>query len=88
MTQFPPREAILCIALGTSTFVAERYNLVRQSEELRENLKQNLPSEQDVGLIVVSPMKRTLQTALIALDWLIDKGVRIHANADWQGRPI
>jgi broad specificity phosphatase PhoE len=61
---------------------------VRQSEELRENLKQNLPSEQDVGLIVVSPMKRTLQTALIALDWLIDKGVHIHANADWQGRPI
>ncbi|KAI5458863.1 histidine phosphatase superfamily [Mariannaea sp. PMI_226] len=34
--------------------------------------------------IVVSPMRRTLQTAMLSLDWLIDRGVKLDANADWQ----
>ena len=31
-------------------------------------------------------MRRTIQTALGCLDWLIDKGVKIEADADWQGK--
>ena len=42
-----------------------------------------LPEIKDVGLIVVSPMRRTLQTAQEALGWLIDKGVPVIVNADW-----
>lgn len=63
-----------------------------QSKELREKLIQTLPGQLDVGLILVSPMRRTCQTALIALDWLIEQGVPIQAHAGWQGeifyRPI
>ncbi|TQN67163.1 Phosphatase [Colletotrichum shisoi] len=29
-------------------------------------------------------MRRTIQTALLSLDWLIEKGVRIQADARWQ----
>lgn len=56
-----------------------------QSKELREKLIQTLPGQLDVGLILVSPMRRTCQTALIALDWLIEQGVPIQAHAGWQG---
>ncbi|KAF4976445.1 hypothetical protein FZEAL_6883 [Fusarium zealandicum] len=38
---------------------------------------------QDVA-VIVSPMRRTLQTAMLSLDWLLDRGVKIEANADWQ----
>ncbi|KPM37755.1 hypothetical protein AK830_g8808 [Neonectria ditissima] len=34
--------------------------------------------------IVVSPMRRTMQTAMLSLNWLIDLGVKLEANADWQ----
>jgi hypothetical protein len=46
-----------------------------------------LDGETDIA-IVVSPMKRTLQTALASLDWLIERGVPITADASWQGRPV
>lgn len=36
-------------------------------------------------LIVVSPMRRTLQTALLGLDWLVKKGVPLRPDAGWQG---
>lgn len=36
-------------------------------------------------LIVVSPMRRTLQTALLGLDWLVEKGVPLRPDAGWQG---
>jgi hypothetical protein len=29
-------------------------------------------------------MRRTLQTASIALDWLISEGVQVEIDADWQ----
>jgi hypothetical protein len=35
--------------------------------------------------IVVSPMRRTLQTAMLSMDWLVERGVKIEGNADWQG---
>ena len=55
-----------------------------QCLETRQSLMEN-PLAQQAGLIVVSPMRRTIQTALGCLDWLIDKGVKIEADADWQG---
>lgn len=42
------------------------------------------PREEDIA-VIVSPMRRTLQTATLALDWLLDRGVRFEASADWQG---
>lgn len=30
-------------------------------------------------------MRRTIQTALRSVDWLLDKGVKLEADADWQG---
>ncbi|EON64985.1 hypothetical protein W97_04220 [Coniosporium apollinis CBS 100218] len=32
-----------------------------------------------------APMRRTLQTMLIGLDWLVEKGVNVRLDADWQG---
>ncbi|KAK7959584.1 phosphoglycerate mutase [Apiospora aurea] len=54
-----------------------------QVQELRVNLM-NHPVAQNAGLIVTSPMIRTMQTAMGALDWLIEKGVKIEADAGWQ----
>ncbi|SPO07160.1 uncharacterized protein DNG_09854 [Cephalotrichum gorgonifer] len=54
-----------------------------QCTVLRESLKQRLEGETDIA-IVVSPLKRTLQTALGSLDWLIERGIPITADAGWQ----
>lgn len=37
-----------------------------------------------MGLIIVSPMRRTIQTAILALDGLMDAGVPVRASALWQ----
>ena len=55
-----------------------------QLQPLRESLMKH-PLAQNAGLIVASPMVRTLQTAMGSLDWLVDKGVKMEADADWQG---
>jgi hypothetical protein len=54
---------------------------------LRENLMNKLPVElrDNIGLIIVSPMRRTIETALRSMDWLLEKGVPIQAHAGWQG---
>lgn len=31
-------------------------------------------------------MRRTLQTAMLSLDWLVDRGVKVEGDADWQGK--
>ena len=59
---------------------------MEQCQGLRESLKRRLEGETDIA-IVVSPMRRTLQTALASLDWLIERGTPITADAGWQGRP-
>jgi hypothetical protein len=62
-----------------------------QSLQLRGHLKEFLSENakrKPVGLIVSSPMRRTLQTALISLDWLIESGVRVLPDARWQGKPF
>ena len=60
----------------------------QQAAELREHLKAHLPADRKVSLILVSPMRRALQTCLIALDWLIDAGVPVVPDARWQGASI
>ncbi|KAK3901294.1 histidine phosphatase superfamily [Staphylotrichum tortipilum] len=55
-----------------------------QAVELREHLKAHLPAGRMVQRIVVSPMRRAVQTCLIALDWLIEGGVPIVPDARWQ----
>ncbi|CAK7216128.1 hypothetical protein SCUCBS95973_002699 [Sporothrix curviconia] len=59
-----------------------------QCKELREKLRTTLPGRLDAGLdvqlVLVSPMTRTLQTAMAALDWLVATGVPIQAHAGWQ----
>ncbi|KAK1717162.1 histidine phosphatase superfamily [Colletotrichum lupini] len=55
-----------------------------QCQELKENLSERFADETE-AIIIVSPMRRTIQTALLSLDWLIKKGVPIQADARWQG---
>ncbi|KAI1306150.1 phosphoglycerate mutase-like protein [Xylaria venustula] len=42
------------------------------------------PLVQQAELIITSPMRRTIQTALDTVDWLIERGVKIQADAHWQ----
>lgn len=57
---------------------------VQQCHELRDHLRANLPLVEDAELIIVSPMRRTLQTAQEGLGWLIDRGVPVVPRAEWQ----
>ena len=68
----------------------------RQCAALSESLH-TFPLSQDIGLIVVSPMTRALQTAVNSLGWLMKLGVPAIAQAEWQentvnnidiGRPV
>ncbi|KAK3384113.1 histidine phosphatase superfamily [Lasiosphaeria ovina] len=56
----------------------------RQCGDLRENIMARIPKELDVGLIIVSPMRRTIETAMLVFHDLISKGVPIQAHAGWQ----
>jgi len=56
----------------------------QQCQSLKAHLLPRIPTELDVGLILVSPMRRTIQTALLALGPLIESGVPIVAHAGWQ----
>jgi phosphohistidine phosphatase SixA len=57
----------------------------QQCKELHESLK-NSKIGNEVELIVVSAMRRTLQTASIGLEWLIkEKGIKVIPDAGWQG---
>ncbi|MCW5954876.1 MAG: histidine phosphatase family protein [Propionibacteriaceae bacterium] len=59
---------------------------VSQCAALREKLQSEYSDlkPEDVA-IIASPMRRTLQTAMLGLGWLIERGVKAEANADWQG---
>lgn len=61
-----------------------------QSRILCKHLQETLPGKLDVDLIIVSPMRRCIQTAQIGLGFLIDpppggRKVPIVAHAGWQG---
>ncbi|OSS54605.1 hypothetical protein B5807_01650 [Epicoccum nigrum] len=53
-----------------------------QSAELHESLQASSLA-QKTDLIVVSPMRRTLETMTIGLDFLIKKGVPVLPDANW-----
>ncbi|KAJ4300893.1 hypothetical protein N0V90_002981 [Kalmusia sp. IMI 367209] len=56
----------------------------QQCKELQESLK-NSKIGNEVDLIVVSSMRRTLQTASIGLEWLIkEKKIKVLPDAGWQ----
>ncbi|TKA82226.1 hypothetical protein B0A49_00411 [Cryomyces minteri] len=55
-----------------------------QSTRLREHLREEQPLAEKVEMIVASPMVRTLQTALVGLSWLIEKGVKVELDPMWQ----
>ena len=58
----------------------------KQASELREALRAGILRNRKVSRIIVSPMRRVLQTAHIALDWLIEgEKVPVVADARWQG---
>lgn len=46
------------------------------------------PLAQQAELIITSPMRRTIQTALATVGWLVEKGVKIQADAHWQGTTL
>ncbi|KAI0427662.1 phosphoglycerate mutase-like protein [Xylaria sp. FL1042] len=54
-----------------------------QCARLRKALLED-PLAQQAGLIITSPMRRTIQTTLDTVDWLIEKGVKLQADARWQ----
>ncbi|KAH9885189.1 histidine phosphatase superfamily [Xylariomycetidae sp. FL2044] len=55
----------------------------QQCAELREGLMKD-PVAQQAEVIITSPMRRTIQTALYSVDWLMEKGVKLVADAGWQ----
>ncbi|KIN04602.1 hypothetical protein OIDMADRAFT_176994 [Oidiodendron maius Zn] len=60
------------------------HRLGAQCEELASHLEHKLPLAQKTELIVVSPMRRTLQTAQQGLGWLIKQGVPVVLRPEWQ----
>lgn len=58
---------------------------VEQCRLLQEHLR-NLPIAANIGHIVTSPLRRTLKTTLLSLDWLIRQGVPVEVDAMWQGK--
>lgn len=46
------------------------------------------PLARQAELIITSPMRRTIQTTLATVDWLVEKGVKIEADAHWQGTAL
>ena len=56
-----------------------------QCKELARVLQNDFPIAQKADLVVVSPMRRTLQTAAEGLGWLIERGVPVRLMAEWQG---
>lgn len=99
-TTFTISHPPLSVDAYTSKHLTQDYSLhdppltdlgVEQCSTLRKNListfSDSTANPQDVA-IIVSPMRRTLQTAMLSLDWLVDRGVKIEGNADWQGEPL
>ncbi|KAI2640198.1 phosphoglycerate mutase-like protein [Xylaria nigripes] len=55
----------------------------QQCAKLRETLMADTLAQQ-AELVITSSMRRTIQTTLSAVDWLVEKGVKVVADADWQ----
>ena len=57
-----------------------------QCKKLQEHLRAQQPLAGQIECILVSPMRRTLQTMQESLDWLIKRGVKLELDALWQGK--
>ena len=92
---------IICLPLSLAYFHAnpmlQDYSLrdpplsqlgIQQCQELQEHLQKNLDIAQKVELIVISPMRRTLQTAQLSLGWLLDQGISSQIRGEWQGMKV
>lgn len=58
-----------------------------QCQELSQSLQANLPKdlESRIGLIVTSAMRRTCETTMLSLGWLLEKeSIPVLAHAGWQ----
>ncbi|EMR80816.1 putative phosphoglycerate mutase protein [Botrytis cinerea BcDW1] len=55
-----------------------------QCDELASHLENEVPLAREIDLIVVSPMRRTLQTAQQVLGWLMKGGVPVILRPEWQ----
>jgi broad specificity phosphatase PhoE len=55
-----------------------------QCEALQEQMKDNLEIAKDIELIVVSPMRRTLETVQLGLGWLLEKQIPVQVRGEWQ----
>ncbi|GAB7354729.1 hypothetical protein MBLNU459_g5144t1 [Dothideomycetes sp. NU459] len=63
--------------------------LIRHGEALHNaQLREHLPIADEVEVIISSPMIRTVETTLIGLDWLIERGVPVKIDALWQGSEV
>lgn len=58
----------------------------QQCRALEQHLRQHLPLADKIERIITSPMRRTLETTTLGLDWLIKRGVPVEADALWQGK--
>jgi broad specificity phosphatase PhoE len=59
---------------------------IEQCRLLQDHLRKQTVAK-NIEYIVTSPLRRTLQTTLVGLDWLIEQGVGVEVDAMWQGRP-
>ncbi|UJO16903.1 putative phosphatase [Fulvia fulva] len=57
---------------------------IQQCEDLQRHLQSSCPLAQRVETIITSPMRRTCQTTLTALAWLVKSGIPVEVNAMWQ----
>ena len=57
---------------------------IAQCKALAADLKGKYSFPTERTLILVSPMKRTLQSFQYGLGWLRDQGVRVELRAEWQ----
>ena len=74
-------------------FVLQNYSIpdppltelgLRQCRDLQDHMQKHLDISHKVELIVSSPLRRTLQTTQGGLQWLIERGVPVHARGEWQ----
>ncbi|CAD0106834.1 unnamed protein product [Aureobasidium uvarum] len=56
----------------------------QQCRVLEQHLRQHVPLAHLIERIITSPMRRTLETTALGLDFFIKRGIPVEANALWQ----
>ncbi|KAI0890626.1 phosphoglycerate mutase-like protein [Annulohypoxylon maeteangense] len=57
---------------------------IHLTKTLQGEFEPGFPFKPDECLIVVSPLKRTLETVKYGFQWLRNRGVRVEVRAEWQ----